>query len=111
MNNYFSKEDYEKDVKEFEKLTTQMLETFKKKRNDYGPSSRLTYNLFGPDSMAVRMFDKLLRFANLTTEGHETKVKDESVIDTLVDLANYALIAVIEYKYYRDIISPYKDEN
>lgn len=111
MNNYFSKEDYEKDVKEFEELTAKMLETFKKKRNDYGPSSRLTYNLFGPDSMAVRMFDKLLRFANLTTEGRETKVKDESVIDTLVDLANYALITVIEYKYYRDIISPYKDEN
>lgn len=106
MNNYFSKEDYEKDVKEFEELTTKMLETFKKKRNDYGPSSRLTYNLFGADSMAVRMFDKLLRFANLTTKGHKQLVNDESVIDTLVDLANYALITVIEYKYYRDIVVP-----
>lgn len=109
MNNYFTEEDYERDVKEFTELTAQMFETFKKKRNDYGPSSRLTYNLFGPDSMAVRMFDKLLRFANLTTKGHERQVKDESVIDTLVDLANYALIAVIEYKYYNDIVGSYHE--
>ena len=40
--------------------------------------------------LIVRMSDKLARTANLI--NREAQVKDESVLDTLADLANYAMI-------------------
>ena len=40
----------------------------------------------------VRMTDKLMRISNLIKPGAEAKVKDESVLDTLSDLANYSAI-------------------
>lgn len=40
----------------------------------------------------VRMSDKLMRAANLTQPGRVAQVKDEAVLDTLSDLANYAMI-------------------
>lgn len=42
--------------------------------------------------LIVRMSDKLTRAANLIQPGREAKVVDESVKDTLKDLANYAVI-------------------
>ena len=39
----------------------------------------------------VRMSDKMSRIANLL-ENKEAKVKDESIRDTLLDLANYSII-------------------
>lgn len=41
----------------------------------------------------IRMFDKMSRISNLLDT--EAQVKDESVIDTLVDLANYSIILSI----------------
>lgn len=41
-------------------------------------------------AILVRISDKLARIANLV--GKEAQVKDESIMDTLVDLANYAAI-------------------
>lgn len=40
----------------------------------------------------VRMTDKMARITNLLKEGKVNQVKDESVDDTLIDLANYAVI-------------------
>lgn len=95
----YSKKEYDREVRRFKELTTKMYETFKKKRNDYGPSSRVTFDMFGPESMAVRMFDKLIRYSNLTSGDVKQLVRDESVKDTLLDLANYALITILELEY------------
>lgn len=95
----YDKKEYDREVRRFKELTTKMYETFKKKRNDYGPSSRVTFEMFGPDSMTVRMFDKLIRYSNLTSGDVKQLVKDESVKDTLLDLANYALITILELEH------------
>lgn len=42
--------------------------------------------------LIVRMSDKLMRAANLITPGREAKVTDETILDTLSDLANYSMI-------------------
>ena len=100
INNYNGK-NYAEEVKRFEELTYKMLNTFKKKRHDYGPTSSLTFDLFGPDSMSVRMFDKLIRYTNLASNLESLPaVEDESLIDTLLDLANYALITILELERY-----------
>lgn len=41
------------------------------------------------------MGDKLARFKSLTKSGVQ-EVKDESIRDTLIDLANYAIMTVLE---------------
>lgn len=95
----YSKKEYDREVRRFKELTTKMYETFKKKRNDYGPSTRDTWEKYGPISMLVRMDDKMNRFKNLAIGDTKQLVKDESVKDTLLDLANYALITILELEY------------
>lgn len=95
----YNKKEYDREVRRFKELTTKMYETFKKKRNDYGPSTRDTWEKYGPISMLVRMDDKMNRFKNLAIDDVKQLVKDESVKDTLLDLANYALITILELEY------------
>lgn len=40
----------------------------------------------------VRLSDKFSRLANLLREGHEQQVRDESVVDTLLDIINYCVL-------------------
>lgn len=81
----------------FEELTKQMLETFKKKNADYGDSTTQTFKEFGLTSYAIRLNDKLNRIKSFCKKG-ELEVKDESCIDTLMDMASYCLLAVIDIK-------------
>jgi hypothetical protein len=43
----------------------------------------------------IRMSDKLNRFKTLSRAENQ-EVKDESIRDTLIDLANYAIMTVME---------------
>lgn len=87
--------NYEQDLKEFKAITETMFNVFRAKRNDYGDTSAELLQRFGPNSLLVRIYDKFSRLANLLS-GKSQRVIDESVYDTLIDLANYAIIAVIE---------------
>ena len=46
-----------------------------------------------PAGILVRMCDKMSRISNLIKQ--EGKVKNESITDTLIDLANYSLILAV----------------
>lgn len=77
-----------------EELLKKLAELYKNKNADYGDSVAETYKRYGLTSFLVRMEDKLNR---VRTIGRiEAKVKDEKLEDTLLDLANYALLAIIE---------------
>lgn len=80
----------------FNTLTEKMSNTFAKKRKDYGQTTTETYDKFGPVSMLTRMHDKLGRLDNLLGKNQDNNVLDESIEDTLLDLANYALITILE---------------
>lgn len=67
-----------------------------RKNADYGDSVSETYNKYGMTSFLVRMEDKLNRIRTLNKQ--EAKVQDEKIEDTLIDLANYAILAIIEKK-------------
>ncbi len=54
----------------------------------------------------VRMADKMSRLATLLQPGAEAKVKDESVHDTLVDLANYSLLLAAYLKHRKKASMP-----
>ena len=64
------------------------------KNHDYGDSVHDTFLKYGLTSFLVRMEDKLNRARTLSQK--EALVNDEKITDTLLDLANYAILAVIE---------------
>ena len=64
------------------------------KNHDYGNSASDLYKKFGLISYIVRMNDKMNRINTLVKR--EAEVKDEKITDTLLDLANYCLLAVAD---------------
>tara|TARA_B110000305_G_C19412918_1_gene626438 strand:+ start:150 stop:653 length:504 start_codon:yes stop_codon:yes gene_type:complete len=66
------------------------LELFSKKNADYGDA----FADYGPVGVIVRMGDKIRRLQNIT-KNSVSFVKDESMRDTLIDLHNYAAMAVM----------------
>ena len=66
------------------------LELFAKKNADYGDA----FADYGPVGVIVRMGDKIRRLQNIT-KNSVSFVKDESIRDTLIDLHNYAAMAVM----------------
>ena len=85
---------------EFKSITSQMHDTYIKKNHDYGNSFGKSMDEFGIASAIIRMNDKLERLKTLSKK--ESMVKDESVKDTLLDLANYAIMTVMYLKKHED---------
>ncbi len=75
-------------------ICKQLNQIYRDKNHDYGDSFGETFKKLGIISAVTRITDKVNRLQVLCTK--ESKVKDESVIDTLKDLANYAIMTLIE---------------
>lgn len=83
----------------FSQITKKMAETYAAKNHDYGNAFGKSYNEFGIISAVVRMNDKMERIKSLAKMPQEQmQVKDESLQDTLLDLANYAVMTLVELK-------------
>jgi len=68
---------------------------YARKNADYGDSFHLSFMEEGMAMARIRLGDKLNRFKALSKSG-EQRVQDESMKDTLLDLANYAIMTVLE---------------
>lgn len=77
-------------VEQMQKVHQEALELFKKKNADYGDS----FANFGPVGVIVRMGDKINRLSSVTKNGVHF-VDNESIRDTIIDLHNYAAMAVM----------------
>lgn len=66
---------------------------YARKNHDYGDSFHQTFVEEGMAMARIRLGDKFNRFKTLSRSG-EQKVNDESIRDTLIDLANYAIMTV-----------------
>lgn len=82
-------------IESFKRVTDAMNDLYIKKNHDYGNSFTETYRKLGIISAVTRMLDKMNRIVSLVTKT-EQKVNDESLRDTLIDLANYAVMTIIE---------------
>ena len=69
---------------------------YERKNHDYGDSFHETFVEEGMAMARIRLSDKLNRFKRLSRPNTRQMVNDESVKDTLLDLANYALMTVLE---------------
>lgn len=84
-------------IKEHENLCKKLNEIYKNKNHDYGDSFGETFNKLGIISAVTRISDKYNRLVSLCMlPEEERKVKDESITDTLLDMANYCMMTVIE---------------
>jgi len=73
--------------------TDGLAELLIKKQKDYGPKN-ISDSPGGPlNGLRVRMFDKLARINNLVETG--AKPENESLRDSFLDIANYAIIAMM----------------
>jgi hypothetical protein len=73
--------------------TDAMAELLIRKQKDYGPKN-ISDAPGGPlNGLRVRMFDKLARINNLIETG--VKPENESMRDSFIDLANYAVISIM----------------
>ena len=77
----------------FKAITDKMLETFIQKNHDYGNSFDKQMDEFGMIAAGIRLSDKLNRLKVLTKE--DAQVKEESIQDTLLDLANYSILTAM----------------
>ena len=77
----------------FEEILETMLSTYKAKNADYGSSFDKTLNEFGLVASVVRLNDKMERIKSLIKS--DAKVLDEKIDDTLLDMANYAVLTLL----------------
>ena len=87
-------ENKKTDADRFKEITDKMFETFKAKNHDYGSSFSNLFKECGMTYAYGHMAEKLERVKSLMKD--EAKVKGERMKDSLLDLANYAIITVME---------------
>ena len=83
-------------------LCEELNRIYEKKNHDYGDSFHQTFLEEGMAMPRIRLSDKLSRFKALTRKGGQ-EVNDESIRDTLLDLANYALMTAMELTEYQEL--------
>ena len=93
----YTKEDHEKKMKEFVSICKELTELYNLKNIDYGDSFGKSFEEWGMPMPCIRLTDKLNRLCSLT-KNFSQRVQDESIEDTLKDLANYSIMTLIELR-------------
>lgn len=89
--------EYNSKVERFKQLTGEMAALYARKNKDYGDSFTEMFKEWGAMYPVSRMQEKLRRATQILRSG-EAQVTEEKVTDTLLDLANYALMTIMELK-------------
>lgn len=78
-----------------------------KMNKDYGDAFHKSFEEFGVTAGVVRLNDKMERVKSLVKNGN-AEVKDESLMDTLKDMASYAVMLYVElHRHLSHTISNY----
>lgn len=88
-------------VEHHARICEEINKLYERKNHDYGDSFHQTFTEEGMAMARIRLGDKLSRFKTLSRGGVQ-KVNDESIRDTLIDLANYAIMTVLEMEVAND---------
>tara|TARA_R110002072_G_scaffold239738_1_gene397702 strand:- start:328 stop:597 length:270 start_codon:yes stop_codon:yes gene_type:complete len=77
-------------IQQLTSIQNEAKQLFEKKNQDYGDA----FADYGQIGVLVRIGDKLKRFQNIHSKGIQL-VNDEGMRDTLIDLHNYAAMAIM----------------
>lgn len=99
-------EQYKAYTDRHKELVDGLHDTFLKKNADYGSSFHDTYADLGIISAVTRISDKFNRAKTLAKNLEKApNVKDEAITDTLLDMANYCIMTVMEIELSRQDIN------
>lgn len=77
-------------IEQYKNVQNEAIELFIKKNQDYGDA----FANYGPIGVLVRIGDKISRLQSINNNGVNL-VNNESLRDTLIDLHNYAAMAIM----------------
>ena len=82
-------------IEKHHQICDELNSLYAKKNHDYGDSFHLSFVEEGMAMSRIRLGDKFNRFKTLSRNKTQ-EVNDESIRDTLIDLANYAIMTILE---------------
>lgn len=85
----------------FKFYTDKLAATLQEKNQAYGDSFTESVDKFGKTVIAVRLSDKFNRICNLIKRD-ELKENDESLEDTLLDMAGYSILGLKYLEEHKD---------
>ena len=88
------KQNEKTDADRFKEITDKMCDIYKQKNSDYGNSFSNLFKECGMTYAYGHMAEKLERVKSLMKD--EAKVNGESMRDSMLDLANYAILTIME---------------
>lgn len=77
-----------------QEATDDLAQLLIRKNIDYGNSFQKSYEEYGDIMLAIRLEDKLNRLKTLI-KNKEQQVNDESLEDTVLDIAGYAILRLV----------------
>lgn len=83
------------DAQRFKSIVKAMTDTYERKNADYGVSFSNSVSELGLVAGFVPILHKCNRLKNLI-KGNDAQVKEESIRDTLLDMANYCILLSME---------------
>lgn len=86
---------HQEKVNAFEDVTITLRNLYDAKNRDYGDSFGQSFRKWGLPMSCIRLNDKLNRLESFA-KNKDMHVNDEKVEDTLMDLANYAIMTLVE---------------
>lgn len=97
INNVNKNNRMNNNVEQFKQIAKEISELYEKKNKAYGNSFGDTYRKLGIISAVTRISDKYNRLCNLAVNTDIDNL-NESIEDTLKDLAAYAIMTLVELK-------------
>lgn len=91
----YTEKEHQKKVNAFEDVTIALRNLYEAKNRDYNDSFGKSFEKWGLPMSCIRLGDKLSRLESFA-QNRKMFVEDESVKDTLMDLANYAIMTLVE---------------
>lgn len=91
----YTEKQHQQKVNAFEDVTINLRNLYDAKNRDYGDSFGQSFQKWGLPMACIRLGDKLNRLESFA-QKKDMKVEDESVEDTLMDMANYAIMTLVE---------------
>ncbi|WP_296113056.1 nucleotide modification associated domain-containing protein [uncultured Anaerococcus sp.] len=82
-------------AEKLEEIMNNCLNLYKKKNADYGNSFAEVYQELGFESGLVQILHKINRIKGIY-KNNKAEVENESIRDSLIDLANYSLMTAVE---------------
>ncbi len=82
-------------IRSHKEICKELTDLYEEKNIKYGNSFETTFEEYGPTSILIRLDDKINR-AKTLLNNDTMDPGDESIRDTLMDLANYSIMSIME---------------